>query len=472
MADDVTTSTATISESPTSSKATLDVTHGVIWKQLLQLGVPIFFSSFFQQSYSLINTYIVGQFGGKLALGGIEATAVLVDLMVGFSVGMGSGCAVVCGQYFGAHDQKRLRTSMHTALGLALAGGIAFAVVGELMVGPLLRVMGTPDELMPESLAYARCYMGALVFSLVYNMGSALQRAVGDTRSPSIIVASTCVVNVVLDLVFVAGLRMEALGCGIATAGALLFGMVVTLFRLTHVDASWRLNLAEVRIQPRMARRMLSTGLPLGLQSACYSLSNMIVQHAVNGFGTDAVTGWGLSARLDAVVWMLSDALGVSVTTFAAQNFGARNYSRMRRSLHVSLALTALIIGGASSLIFAFAEPLSRFFMDDAGVTSNTVLMLHFIAPFYVLFSLSDNVAGIIRGSGESFRPMLLTVLGTCVFRVIWLLFVLPLRPTLQMVLVVYPVTWGLTGIMFVAYYRHGHWLKHARENNESNFRA
>lgn len=450
----------------------LDVTQGVIWRQLLQLGVPIFFSSFFQQSYSLINTYVVGQFGGKLALGGIEATAVLVDLLVGFSVGMGSGCAVVSGQYFGAHDQRRLSASMHTALGLALVGGLAFSALGLVLLEPLLRLMDTPQELMGESLAYGRCYMAAMVFSLVYNMGSALQRAVGDTHSPSVIVASTCVVNVALDLLFVAGLHLDALGCGIATAGALLFGMVVTLWRLCHVDEPWRVHLSQIHIDGRICRRMLSTGLPLGLQSACYSLSNMIVQHAINGFGADATTGWGLSSRLDAVVWMLSDALGVSVTTFAAQNFGARNYERMRSSLKVSLVLTTIVVGGTSALIYAFSSPLARFFMNDDGVVADTTLMLHYIAPFYVLFSLSDNVAGIIRGAGESFRPMLMTLLGTVVFRVVWLLWALPLNTTLDMVLVVYPVTWAMTGAMFVVYYRHGHWLQHARQCERSNLAA
>ena len=249
----------------------LDVTEGVIWKQLLLLCVPVFFSSFFQEAYSLVNTFVVGQFAGKAALGGIQATAPLVDLAVGFSVGMGTGFAVVCSQYFGAHDEERLSASVHTAMTIALVGGIAVSVLGSLLAGPILRLMGTPADLMGESLAFVRIYFGAMVFSIVYNTGSAVQRSVGDTRSPSIIVASTCVVNIVLDAVFVIGFHMEAAGAGLATALSLAWGCVVTLVRLTHVDGPWRLDLRRLRIDPGICRVMLRTGLPLGLQASCYS---------------------------------------------------------------------------------------------------------------------------------------------------------------------------------------------------------
>jgi putative MATE family efflux protein len=445
----------------------IDVTKGVIWRQLLALCVPIFFSSFFQQAYALINTFVVGQFAGKAALGGIQATMTLTDFAVGFCVGVGSGCAVISGQYFGAGDSKRLSESVHTAMALAIVGGVGFSLAGLVLIGPILTLMGTPEDLMGEALAYGRCYFGALLFSLVLNMGSALLRAVGDSRTPSVIVGITCVINVILDLVLVAGLHLEALGCGIATASSIAAGAAMTLYRLCHVDGAWRIDLRRIRIDGRIARLMLKTGLPLGIQSSVYSVSNIIAQSAVNSFGSDAVAGWGLSGRIDGIVWMISEALGVAVTTFSAQNFGARRYDRMRRSLHVSLGMTAVLVGGISAILFVFVEPISRFFIDDAGVTGNTVLMLRYIAPFYACYSLSANISGAIRGSGESLRPMLLTILGTCVFRVIWLLAFVPSHHTLEMVLVSYPVTWILTGILFLVYYRHGHWLVHAREAEE-----
>ena len=423
----------------------LDVTEGVIWKQLLLLCVPVFFSSFFQEAYSLVNTFVVGQFAGKAALGGIQATAPLVDLAVGFSVGMGTGFAVVCSQYFGAHDEERLSASVHTAMTIALVGGIAVSVLGSLLAGPILRLMGTPADLMGESLAFVRIYFGAMVFSIVYNTGSAVQRSVGDTRSPSIIVASTCVVNIVLDAVFVIGFHMEAAGAGLATALSLAWGCVVTLVRLTHVD---------------------------GPQASCYSVSNIITQSTVNSFGSTVVTAFGLCGRIDAIIWMVSEALGVAVTTFSAQNFGARNYERMRRGLKNALCLTALVVGSISAVLLANVRGLAGFFINDPEIAELTAQVMWYVGPFYVVYSLYDNISGTIRGAGESLRPMIIVLTGSCLLRVIWQLGVVPLNHTLHMTLLSYPITWITTGIAFIIYYRFGHWLDHAKDHEECNLSA
>ena len=444
--------------------ASLDVTEGVIWKQLLLLCVPIFFSSFFQQAHALINTFILGQFGGKLALGGVQATASLFELAVGFSVGLGAGCAVISGQFFGSHDDGRLSRSIHTAMTIALVLGLCISVAGVLFVPHILTLMGTPADLMGEAVPYSRFYAAAMVCSLVLNMGSALLRSVGDTRTPALIIASGCLINACLDILFVAVLRLEAMGCGMATAITLTINATSMTVRLMRAKGAWRLDLRRLGIDGRICKSMLATGLPLGIQSSLYSLSNIILQSTVNTFGTDAVTGWGLSGRLDALIWMVTEALGVSMTTFAAQNFGARNYERMRRGYHTSLIITVCVIGGMSAVLVAFVGPLSRIFIDDAAVTEYTTLMLHFIAPFYLFYSIVDNTSGAIRGSGESLRPMLLTILGTVVFRVIWLLVVVPMHHTIETMLMVYPVTWILTAILFVAYHHWGHWLRHAED--------
>lgn len=450
-----------------TAAASLDVTEGVIWQQLLLLCVPIFLSSFFQQAHALINTFILGQFGGKLALGGVQACASLFELAIGFSVGVGAGCAVISGQFFGSRDDERLSRSIHTAMTLALAGGLAISVAGVAFTPHILAAMGTPADLMPEAVPYARCYAAAMVCSLVLNMGSALLRSVGDTRTPAMIIASGCVINAALDILFVAVLHLEALGCGLATALTLTVNAAFMTRRLMRAQGPWRLDLRRLRIDGRICRSMLATGLPLGIQSSVYSFSNIILQSTVNTFGTDAVTGWGLSSRLDAIVWMVTEALGVSVTTFAAQNFGARNYERMRRGYHTSLAITVALVGSLSALLVAFVGPLSRIFIDDPAVTAYTTTMIHFIAPFYLFYSIVDNTSGAIRGSGESLRPMLLTILGTVIFRLIWLLAVVPLHHSIETMLMVYPVTWILTAILFVAYHHWGGWLRLAEKRAE-----
>lgn len=450
----------------------LDVTRGVIWKQLLMLCVPVFFSSFFQEAYSLINTFVVGQFAGKAALGGIQATAPLVDLAVGFSVGMGTGFAVVCSQYFGAHDDERLTASVHTAMTIALVGGLAVSALGSLLAGAILTLMGTPADLMAESLAFVRLYFGAMVFSIVYNTGSAVQRSVGDTRSPSIIVASTCVVNIVLDLTFVAGFHMEATGAGLATALSLVWGCAVTLVRLTHVEGPWKLDPHRLRIDPGICRVMIRTGLPLGLQASCYSVSNIITQSTINSFGSTVVTAFGLCGRIDAIIWMVSEALGVAVTTFSAQNFGARDYARMRRGLKTAMCLTALVIGSLSVVLLANVRAIAGFFIDDAQIADLTAQVMWYVGPFYVVYSLYDNIGGTIRGAGESLRPMLIVLTGSCLLRIVWQLAVVPLDHTLHMTMLSYPITWITTGVAFIFYYRFGHWLDHAKDHKAANLAA
>ena len=447
----------------------LDVTHGTIWRQLLELCVPVFLSSLFQQSYSLVNTFIVGRFAGKMALAAIQATASLTDLTVGFSVGIGAGCSIIVSQYFGANDDKQVFASVHTAMGLALVGGLAISLLGICISGPMLALMGTPADIYAQSLTYVHVYMAAMVFSIVFNMGAALQRAVGDTRTPSLIVAATCLVNVTLDLVLVVWAGLGVLGAALSTACSLAVGAAVTLVILTRAQGPWRLYPRRIHIDAKLASDMLRCGLPLGLQSSAYSVSNIILQSSINSFGSNAIAAWGLACRIDSVVWLVSDALGTSVTTFAAQNFGAGNRRRMRKGLHTSLALTAAVIGGISATLFTLAAPLSGLFITDTNVTSMTTQMIAYISPFYVLYSLMDNISGTIRGTGESLRPMLLTVLGTCVFRMFWLFAFVPSHHSIDTVLTSYPVTWLLTGILIFIYYRYGHWAERSKARERAH---
>ena len=213
-------------------------------------------------------------------MGGIQATMALTDLAVGFTVGVGAGCAVICGQYFGAHENERLSASVHTAMSLALVGGLFFSAAGLLAIEPILRLMGTPADLLGESLAYGRCYFGAMIFSLVMNMGAGLLRAVGDSRTPSAIVAIGCVINISLDMVLVVGMDLEALGCGIATAAALAANATMTWVALARAKGAWRLDARRLHIDPRIARMMLLTGLPLGVQSAV-SKRNLDIQSVI-----------------------------------------------------------------------------------------------------------------------------------------------------------------------------------------------
>lgn len=442
----------------------IDVTEGVIWRQILQLAWPIILSSFFQQAYTLINAYVVGQFSTKEVLGGIQATAALCDLLLMFCIGIGSGCAVMAGQFFGAKHRDSLSRSVHTAYALAILMGAIAAVLGLIFIRPILVLMHTPAELLDEALIYGRWYFATMVFWLCENMSGAILRAVGDTRTPTVVVGIACLLNGILDVIFVVGFGMGAMGIGIATFLSVGFAAAAMSFALIRADGAWRLRLRDVRIHRDLVGSMLKIGIPLGFQASAYSISNIIVQSSMNRLGADMVTAWGLQGRLTSASWLILEALGIAAMTFAAQNFGAKNIARLRRGTRVSLGLSAAASLMISAVLLLGIEPITRFFIDDAQIVSQVTYITHFLSAFYLFYGLSDVISGVIRGAGESLRPMAITLLGTCLFRIVWLEVLFRIYPKLETVLISYPLSWILTAAIFVVYYRKGHWLDHAEE--------
>ena len=441
------------------TSASLDVTQGVIWRQLAALFFPVLAGAVFQELYTLANAYIVGQYASLEALGAIQATATLTDLTISITMGMGMGCSVIVSQYFGAGDDRRLRQAVHTAVALSLALGLGATVIGVMGAGPILRLMGTPSDLLAESLSFSYVYFGSAALPVMLNMGAALQRAVGDTRTPARIIALTCLVNVCLDVLLVARLGMGARGAALATAGAYLVGAILTYGSLMRGDGAWRLHPSQVCINGSIARDMLACALPLAAQNAVFPLSNMVVQSTVNSFGSQTVIAWGLCSRIGSVAWLVSDAFAMATTTFSAQNFGAAQYARMRRGLHVSLVMAAVGMGLVEAAICLSAPDLARLFANDATVVELTAWLVLVTVPVDVIFCFMDLIAGVIRGAGESLRPMAIIVLGTCVLRIAWMLLVAPRYHAIITVAVSYPLTWTITTVMFIVYYRHGRWL-------------
>ena len=455
-----------------SKGQSIDVTEGYIPKQLAQLMWPIFLSFLFQQMYGIFNSLIVGRFAGLDALGGIQVTMPLMDLAVSLSLGIGAGCGVIVGQYFGEHDDAKLRLASHTAMALSIIGGVFASIIGIICVRPLLIWMGTPQELMSQAMDFGIWYFGAFVFSIILNMGAAVFRAIGDSKTPSTVIAFTCVVNILLDLLFVGMFHMEALGCGIATAISIASGAAIMLIILHRADGPWKIEYRQLKINPKICSIMLKTGIPLGIQAGVYSISNMIAQTAINGFGTNAIASWGLALRIDGIVWMVADSLGIAVTAFCAQNFGAQNYDRMKKCLKVSLAFTFIGLGGLSFAMFGAAPAIAKLFIDDLEVTAQTARIVRFVIPFIMFYSVADCFSGLIRATGESVRPMILTIFGTCVLRIAWIEIMVPKFHIIQTILVSYPLSWIITAIMFALYYKYGSWIKAAEARKIKNAEA
>ena len=431
-----------------------DITTGVIWKQLLLFFFPILLGTFFQQLYNTVDAAIIGRFAGTEALAAVGgSSAQILNLLVGFFVGLASGATVIVSQYYGAGDGEGVSRAVHTGIALALAAGLMMTVAGVAATPALLRLMNTPEDTMADSTAYVRVVFLAMVPSMVYNVGAGILRAVGDSRRPLYFLIVACLVNVALDLLFVVVLRLAVLGVAIATALAQLTSAALVWICLCRAEGSYRLFPRRVRADRALLLRTVEIGLPSGLQSVMYTISNMIITATINGFGTSAVAAWVTLGKVDGMFWMINGAFGITIMTFAGQNYGARQLERAERSLFTCTALSLSAAWLFSGLFFAFARPVFSVFTRDAQVMDIALTMMRHITPWYWLFVPIEMISGALRGMGRTLVPTLITALGICVFRIIWMFGVVPGWHEIRAITLSYPISWLLTAAAFLVYY-------------------
>lgn len=435
------------------------ITEGVIWKQLLLFFFPILIGTFFQQLYNTVDTIIVGQYVGTQALAAVGTTGTLINLLVGFFVGVSSGATVIISQFFGGGDWKNLSKAVHTSIALALAGGLVVMALGLLTSRPSLSLLGVPEEILDDALLYLNIYYGGILFCLVYNVGTGVLRAIGDSRMPLYVLIVCCLVNIVLDLLFVVSFHWGVLGVALATVLSQAVSAVLVMLRLMCTSESYRVELKHIGFDRGILRNVIRIGLPAGLQSVMYSLSNLIIQAGINSFGTTVIASWAAIGKVDGFIWMVMGAFGISITTFVGQNFGAGHYGRVKRSVKVCLGMTLGTILALSAVILLFSRPLLGFFTGDAAVVETGAAFLQILGPSYFLFVFIEIFSGAIRGAGEALQPMLITTFGVCGLRFVWMLCVVPFFPSMEMVAMNYPVTWLITAVVFTIYYLRMKWL-------------
>ncbi|RKJ41692.1 MATE family efflux transporter [Acutalibacter sp. 1XD8-33] len=436
------------------------ITEGIIWKQLLLFFFPILVGTFFQQLYNTVDTIIVGQYVGKEALAAVGTTGTLINLLVGFFVGVSSGATVIISQFFGGGDWKNLSKAVHTSVALALAGGGVIMIVGLGTARPSLRLLGVPEQIMGDALTYLNIYYGGILFCMIYNIGTGVLRAIGDSRMPLYVLIVCCLVNIVLDLLFVVVFHWGVLGVALATVLSQAVSALLIMLRLMLTQEAYRVELRKIGFDRLLLRNVIRIGLPAGLQSVMYSVSNLVVQAAINSFGTDAIASWAAIGKIDGFIWMVMGAFGISITTFVGQNFGARKFGRVKRGVNVCLGMAMGSVVALSILLLVFMEPLLRFFTGDPAVISIGQSFLQILAPSYFTFVFIEIFSGAIRGAGEALQPMVITIFGVCGLRILWMLVALPLHPTMQMAAMNYPVTWVTTALVFIIYYCRMNWLK------------
>lgn len=434
----------------------LNITEGVIWKQIMLFFIPILFGSFFQQLYNTVDAIIVGKYLGKEALSAVGgSTGTLIDLMVGFFVSLSTGATVVISQYYGARNDKKLSQAVHTSVIIAVVGGLILTIVDFLLAPYALKLMRVPSELMDYSVTYLRIYFLGLIPNLIYNIGSAILRAVGDSRRPLIFLIVACITNIILDLLFVVVFKWGVAGVAIATVLSQVVSSILVIIVLIRANESYRLHINKLKFHFERFKELIRIGLPNGVQSIMYSSSNIVVQLAINGLGTNTIAAWTAFAKMDSLFWMMIGAFGVSITTFVGQNFGAKKYSRVRKAVRQCLILSSIGTAAMSFIYVFFGKYIYLIFTNDAAVIERGLIIVKWITPTYLTFICIEIISGALRGMGVSFTPTVMTGIGICVFRVIWVFFVVPFNRSIPTIALCYPISWLLTSTMFVIYYRH-----------------
>ena len=434
---------------------TSDITKGVIWKQLLAFFFPLWFGTFFQQLYNTADAVVVGNYVGTVALAAVGgSTGTLIGLFVNLFVGVASGSTVIIAQCYGARDFDGVRKTVHTSVAIAVAGGLIAMVITLLGAEPALRAMGTPADVIPDAALYLRIYALGMVPSFLYNIGSGILRAVGDTKRPLYFLIIACLTNIVLDVLFVVGFGMGVLGVATATVISQVVSCVLVMLMLMRSTSVFS------GFTDYSTRRVLRVGLPAALQSNMFTIANIIIQSCINSFGTDTVAAWTAYGKVDGLFWMIMGALGISVTTFVGQNFGAQKYRRVRRSVRIGLLMGFAIAGLCSAVLLTFAHTLLSWFTTSETVLNIGMRTVQLTIPFYFTYVSVEVLSGAVRGTGDSFWPMIISASGICLLRMLWVFLVVPMFPGFDTIVMIFPISWAATSLIFAAYYLQGGWLR------------
>ena len=434
----------------------VDMTQGSTTRHLVRFALPLLAGNLFQQLYNMVDTWVVGNFVSNEAFSAVGTVTPIINTLIGFFLGMSSGAGVVISQYYGAHRPEKVREAVHTAMLLTVIMGVVFTGVGIAMTPLMLELMKTPAEVAPDQTAYLTIYFAGIMGLLLYNMGSGILRAVGDSQRPFYFLLVSAGVNTALDLLFVLKFGMGVEGVAYATIIAQAVSAVLTIAVLIGYDGSVKLSLRDLRIHWRMLKKIVAVGIPAALQMAITAFSNVFVQGYINHFGADCMSGWTAYTKIDQLVILPVQSLSLASTTFVGQNLGVGNVERakggVRRALYLSFAVTAVLLVPVLTL----APDMTAFFNSKPEVVSYGALLLRLLSPFYFFFCINQIYSGALRGSGNSQVPMFIMLGSFVVFRQIYL-YVMSNYISNEIVPIAlsYPAGWFVCSAVTLLYYAH-----------------
>lgn len=429
------------------TKYEMDMCSGSIMKKMLLFAVPLMFSSILQLLFNAADIVVVGRFAGDNSLAAVGSTSSLINLLVNLFVGLSVGANVLVAHYFGAKEFDDLKKAVHTVITISIISGLIMTVVGVVGARQFLVWMDTPDKVLDLATTYLRIYFAGMTANMVYNFGAAILRAVGDTKRPLYYLMFSGVVNVVLNLIFVIKLDMDVAGVAIATVISQCISAFLVIKCLIEETGGIHLDLRCLGIDRGNLIKILQVGLPAGFQGVLFSLSNVVIQSAVNGFGETIVAGNSAAANIEGFVYVAMNALHQAAISFTSQNVGAGRYDRINKILGTALFYVFVVGVGLSTLVICFGEPLVGLYTNSPDVVEAGVLRLKYIVSLYFLCGMMDTMVGSLRGLGYAIMPMIVSLVGACGLRLVWIatVFQMPEFHSIEMIYVTYPVSWFLT---------------------------
>lgn len=436
------------------------MTEGNIWKKILFFSIPMILGNLLQQMYNTVDSIIVGNYVGSNALAAVGSSTSIINLLIAFSMGASAGAGVVVSQFTGAGNKKGVRLSVHTAVAISIVLGIILTAAGIIFTPKILKMMRTPEEVMTQSVVYLRLYSAGLLFSVVYNMAAGILNAVGDSKRPLIYLGSASVLNIILDILLINVLKMGIAGAAIATNISQIVSCVLILMFLSKVPENYRLRFREIKIYRRMAGRIIKIGLPTAVQNTVISFSNVLVQSSVNTFGAKAMAGFGAYLKIDGFNILPIMSFSMAVTTFTGQNYGAGKTDRLKKGMWVVIIMGIVYTAVLGAVLLMFSDFFMGIFTTDKDVMYYGIQAMKYFCPFYFLLSIMHGLAGTIRGTGKTVPPMVILLISLCLFRIVWIHFIVPRFDDIDIIYLLYPVSWFVGLVLMSLYAWKGSWKR------------
>lgn len=436
----------------TDSKYNIDMCNGPLFSKIILFSVPLIMSGVLQLMFNAADLIVIGQFASHESMAAVGTTMFITNLIVNLFIGLSIGTNVLAANALGAQDRQGLRRAVHTSMAVSLYGGLAMIGIGILVSKPLLVLTSTPESVLPKAFTYMWIYCCGLPFLMLYNFGSAILRAAGDTRRPLYYLVVAGIINVILNLVFVLVLKMDVAGVALATVISQAVSAALVVRVLLWTDEPYRLNWKDMRIDLSTLKSMMWIGLPAGIQGSFFSISNLTIQSSINSFGALCMAGNTAALSLESIVYVGSYSYHQTAISFSGQNYGAGKIDRIRKGILYCLICSSLINAVMGLGFFALGRPLLSIFSTDPEVIHWGILRMEVLFTTYFLCGIMDVVSGALRGLGHSIGPAVVTLLGVCVLRVVWVFFIFPLNRSMANLMLSYPVSWTITAAVNGAY--------------------